>query len=547
MQIDGSLIITNALTLNFANGLSGAGELYIGGYPDGILSDTKEVTYSQPMPTEWTTVMHGGLVSSITNVYINEFKGANITYFNPGFICNLKSNGNTLIGQCQTIDGDWLKCVYLEFQQVSTNIEARLKDACYTHKSIGLGIDFDTLEWTTETPSAEIRKRHEGITGPSGYGIAEFTFYMDVDTQWDMSHVVDVSFTGENTMSGGKIYQRGGTGRLRAANALSSNKGVYTLSNAGTLSLEASDAEIGRGIGDSKTELRAIEGSMIKQTRRFQIGDNLNIYLDNSTFELANTSGVTYNFEAADYVNFVTLANGSRITGRYPRMGRAVKVPTWKVTGASPSFLDVGIVTYGKVDENITATFDVEDVTGDEDVDFYVAGSIVPYDDVGNMIRFNKKGDGTMALKSPVLFNFPLQLDAGTLRLDDSGILCGKSSINNYTLTTPVVPVQFGGGALAGLAGTSNDVGYVTLTNDSQIVLGEGAVFTFRDSSSQEWVEGMELTITGEYTSKSVRFGTNQNALTSLQQSALRINGERAILDSNGYVRYDSGLIIIVR
>lgn len=542
MEINGSLTVTNTLGFDFSNALSGSGELYIGGYPDGLLSDTEELTYANSMPTEWTTVMYGGLVSSITNVYINAFEGEQIPYFVPGWICNLKANGTTLTGQCQTDDGTWLKCVYLEFQQISTNIQARIKDACYCHNSLGLGVDFDTLEWTTETPTSENRKRKIRTAGPTGYGIKSFTLCLDVDTQRNLSALVDISFNGANTMSGGEIHQRGGTARIRAANALSSVRGVYTVSGAGTLVLEASDSNLGSGIGNGKTELRATDGSTIKQTIRFQIGDNQNISLDNGTLNLANTVGTQYDFEAAEYVNFVTLANGSRVTGRYPRIGR-VDVPTWKVTGDSPSFLDAGMITYSMTSQ--VATFDIEDVTDDDEADFTVAGTIMPFNAAGNTMCFRKKGDGTMSLKSPVLLNSPLRLDAGTLRLDDSGILCGKSSLT--TLTTPVVPVQFGGGALAGLAGTSNDVGYVTLTNDSRIVLGEGAVFTFPDCSSQEWADGMELSITGAFTPKSVRFGTNRNALTSGQQAALRINGEKAILDSQGYVRDNSGLIITVR
>ena len=122
----------------------------------------------------------------------------------------------------------------------------------------------------------------------------------------------------------------------------------------------------------------------------------------------------------------------------------------------------------------------------------------------------------------------PVRLDGGTVMLGGSKILGG---------TYPDVGVQFGGGALAAAAGTSNAVGVVTVTNNSSIVVADGAVFTFADSSAKAWAPGMTLSITGEVTGTSVRFGESSAALTGRQQRALRVNGERAMLNPLGYVR----------
>ena len=77
----------------------------------------------------------------------------------------------------------------------------------------------------------------------------------------------------------------------------------------------------------------------------------------------------------------------------------------------------------------------------------------------------------------------------------------------------------------------------MTVTNNSSIVVADGAVFTFADSSAVAWADGMTLSITGAVERASVRFGTNSAALTGRQQRALRVNGERARLDPQGYVR----------
>ena len=78
----------------------------------------------------------------------------------------------------------------------------------------------------------------------------------------------------------------------------------------------------------------------------------------------------------------------------------------------------------------------------------------------------------------------------------------------------------------------------------ARVALGEvawsvegGAVFTFADSSAAAWADGMTLSITGAVERASVRFGTSSAALTGRQQRALRVNGERARLDPQGYVR----------
>jgi hypothetical protein len=94
-------------------------------------------------------------------------------------------------------------------------------------------------------------------------------------------------------------------------------------------------------------------------------------------------------------------------------------------------------------------------------------------------------------------------------------------------------------------AASSNALGALTVSADSTIIPGSGAL-SFLDSSAQVW--SGKLTVTGElgFGSEQLRFGTNRSALTLSQLERIRIKGTPAGIDANGYLYKRVGTMISI-
>ena len=131
-----------------------------------------------------------------------------------------------------------------------------------------------------------------------------------------------------------------------------------------------------------------------------------------------------------------------------------------------------------------------------------------------------KTGAGTLSLSGVNTHTGRVTITAGTLALGaDTTLNAGCRIVLN-------------GGALA-VGAFSNVVNTLTLSADSEIVLGDGKL-AFADSSGAAW--SSTLTLTGTLDSHTLRFGTNANALTGAQLSAINLNGERVRLKEDGYL-----------
>ncbi len=136
---------------------------------------------------------------------------------------------------------------------------------------------------------------------------------------------------------------------------------------------------------------------------------------------------------------------------------------------------------------------------------------------------FTKTGGGSLTLSGANLYT-------GTTTISEGSVVLGASNV--FANTAPVV---LNGGSLA--ASTFTDtLGTLGLTANSGITLGVGGSFAFADSSSLNWGSST-LSISGSFVdSQSIRFGTSSGALTSGQLALISINGQSAVIDSNGYL-----------
>ena len=149
-----------------------------------------------------------------------------------------------------------------------------------------------------------------------------------------------------------------------------------------------------------------------------------------------------------------------------------------------------------------------------------------------NVLR--KIGFGTVRLNGAYTVPGAVLIEGGAIKLGASG-LWGDSSKKT--------PVVLCGGTLAAAANTSNGMGKITLTADSELKLEEGACLTCDDLSAVAWTDGAKLNVTIPATPEkvllgSVRFGTTKDGLTESQIQAIRINGKKAMLDNAGWLQY---------
>ncbi len=543
LGLNGSLTVTNAHGFAFDT-VSGNGTIRLGGLSGTERNSKSEVTYSVQATSAWTVFATNAYLRGMTNVYAYSFVGGAISSEPaPGWIHYFTNNGYFATGQFHTYDSKWEKCVFLEFRQASTNIEVRARNACYYSLVHGHNLDVLTIPWGRATEQ-DLRRESAQVadTATKGYySIGSFTAYFDTEKECDLSPSVFYSLQGDVSMDMARFYQSGGivciTNRLALPN--STTNSVYEVTDGGTLQIDAPGCTMytAGGVGKGKTTLRATNGGRIVQNKDFNFDNHSQrLQIDGGILELQNSpenDNLGFNSDCESYVNFVSLANGARVIGGTARLLQCNDQISpyggdsyWKISGSSPSVAENGFMVAGA--EGQACIFDVEDVTGDDEVDFDVWGYYRTYDTsnfTNNVLR--KTGEGTMAFCRPIRIYKPIEIDAGTVCLKTTGVIGG-----DYLK----VPVQLGSGSLELYESTTNALSTLAVTNDASIVLHEGAALTIEDSSAVEWTSGKKLNITGDVDNKSVRFGTSASALTAEQQSALRINGYCAVLNELGYV-----------
>jgi len=95
--------------------------------------------------------------------------------------------------------------------------------------------------------------------------------------------------------------------------------------------------------------------------------------------------------------------------------------------------------------------------------------------------------------------------------------------------------------------------GTLVAEDATEIAVADGVKLAFADSSAVTWlIIGTDavLNFTGDFPegSQKVRFGTNASGLTRAQVRRIRVNGERAHLDEDGYLQAgSSGCLLILR
>lgn len=234
----------------------------------------------------------------------------------------------------------------------------------------------------------------------------------------------------------------------------------------------------------------------------------------------------------------ITYRNGALTDGYDVYFGPMGCGRTIKVEGTVPSCAKNGYQIYGQpsVANPARMTFDVEDVTGDDAVDFTMAGGIRYVNYVNACVI--KSGVGTLRFEKTIMHpNHPLRIQQGVVELGLTNCL------------TQVNGVSFEGGALvAPTDGLFVVGGPVALSADSGLALADGSVLKFSDSSAEAWEPEAQLAITADPYAATVYFGTDNAGLTAQQLRRVRWNGERCIQLADGRLKMSpAGFRLLLR
>lgn len=443
-----------------------------------------------------------GIESVLGGAYI---KGPATSWF-------FTNNGEVATCQLQTTnDLTWTKCVKVELAQVGGDIAARVVYARYVDNGHILGYDFDNSPYTPANVATSALA--------DGYGVAELTLNFK-------SHST-LTLSGSNRYTGGTVVNAG-TLNITSAAALPSAGGINVY-NGGELKLNVTGMDLqNSGVIGNGQPIAINQGGKLNLADKFNAGYNRPIIIDGGT--LISTFYDVNGNDNGNYVNNLKLKNGGRVTGHKLRVGY-LSAASITVSGTNACSITAGINMVKFNTDSLT--FDVADVTDDAEADLLIPGVIRDFNDttLANM-PIIKRGAGTLELSAANTHVGMITIDAGAISL------AAHNSLNAGN------PIVLNGGALQTGAYTNN-VGTLTVTADSTIVLGSGEL-AFTASSAATW--SASLTITGELHPHSLRFGTDSSALTPAQLSAITLNNRRAVLSADGYLTGPpAGTVIIMR
>jgi autotransporter-associated beta strand protein len=240
--------------------------------------------------------------------------------------------------------------------------------------------------------------------------------------------------------------------------------------------------------------------------KNFGAGATVGAPLTVGSFDVTATTG-TYSIR-----NATTGATDATITlGGAGNLGNGVSG-----TAADLLYVATG-ATFALRGDNPSGTGVLRVVLG-QSGNFDAAGTMIisaVISDGGNGFGITKTGVGTLTLSGANTYTGITTISGGTLTLGASGVLPDSSNMNLNGGT-------FGTGALAGFTET---VGTLGLTNDSAIALGTGShTLRFANSNGVTWTAGTNLVISGwtgpigsSGTSGQIFVGSDSTGLTAGQ------------------------------
>ena len=214
-------------------------------------------------------------------------------------------------------------------------------------------------------------------------------------------------------------------------------------------------------------------GSVMRTLRDFAISHTgPAVVLTGGTLLHGKTTG-SYQWGNAIYLNDITFVDGATLARNVGGKNLIAwqRDCNWLVRGNVPSRVEELEFNFGVWGDYSKFRLDVDDVTGDADVDVYFDMTLNP-DASGKYGAFCKTGSGTVRATRPIRFiEVGNSIEAGTFLLGASGVFMEDAR--------PVVIMN--GGTLASDVTCTNHVGGLFLYADATLSLAEGAMLSCTD------------------------------------------------------------------
>jgi autotransporter-associated beta strand protein len=200
---------------------------------------------------------------------------------------------------------------------------------------------------------------------------------------------------------------------------------------------------------------------------------------------------------------------------------------------------------------DITLTLNVEDVTGDDSIDFSIGVIRRP----GSNDNYSSAKPSTMAIQSNKVV--VAKSGAGTLEFAGANTYVGPTSINTGTIRLGVTKcldysnlVTLNGGSIHSAANTTNVIKKLKVVKSGTITLEAGSLLTVR--AIDTWDTTKTLTVDVPERARRLRFATANGApviLTPAQLATFRtIDGKLLEQDADGWVfRNPKGTVFMVQ
>ena len=480
-----------------------------------------DVTFETAEGTTASDVTTGNLFPAVntwvtlaSNVAVGDIKvtGAVLGGKSAGsgfHVVDFNNNGTIATFQAQSSEGSFFRCINVSLRQNGSDVECTIATPYYSDNSGYM----EAYYGKKSLPSSLKAGDNTAATGNTARGVNIKTLtYSAVPSAY-------IYATGANTMTDSSFALDGGeNGKMkfyaRNASAIPSTLQFDCYSGSELVVDQASTYNNGIVAG----QVTAHAGSVVSTPQDFAFHRaSGKVVLDGAT--LNNTAEQAY----FNYIAFSNAASVASASGDLRAGGRGT--PVWSVGGTGMSTLE-GDIRLVPITGKPSLTIDVADTVAGDGVDFMVAGAIEDLQIQSNNIGYLvKTGAGTMQLDGVVTST------GGALSIAEGTLLLGASS------ATASTNFSLDGGALALAAGTANEAATLYVTEDSSLIVGDGATLVLSDVVVSE---GATLNVAGAGRSSLQVTGT----LTGATLSRIRIDGNRTRQDADGYLRRNCGLII---
>lgn len=424
-------------------------------------------------------------------------------------VVDFANNGSTASFQIQCHRENLLQCMDVELLQNGADVEIKTTAAFYAYWA-----DYADEYYNKKTFPLSLKEGEWAANALATSDTGNNRFNLD-DLTYTLTPKAFVYATGANTLADSSLAFYGAENNsldLHVTAASAFNAACPFDCYAGTTMYIDDVATYNTGVVTGMTQTMH-SGSVLVTPQKFAFSrQSGKLVLDGAT--LLNTADEAY----FNYIAFSNAAVVASASGDLRAGGKAS--PVWNVGGTGMSSLE-GNIELVKIADAPSLTIDVAEVA--DGTDFLVAGDIVDLQ-ANNPGYLVKTGAGTMQLDGAA------KSIGGVLSIAEGTLLLGASS-NAHT------DFSLDGGALALAAGTANEAATLYVTEDSSLIVGDGATLVLSDVVVSE---GATLNVAGAGRSSLQVTGT----LTGATLSRIRIDGNRTRQDADGYLRRNCGFII---